>query len=579
MMTKKYNKNSYKFLWQIWKLFPIAIFFHALVTLAIPILCFFNPRFAKKMIEHLSANSFDGFFFYARALIILGIFVAFIYRMHFYLVLTRMLPAASIAIGNEFVSSLNKKNSFYLNNTSGEISNAMNLLNTGFSRFVEESQNIMTPIFVLIFGSFSLWLISSKFAIATISWFCIFVILALLTKNELNIRSGKYYKQLGLNSGYLIDLLNNIFVIKIYNSWLLEKQFLEKELKISETKYKDMMNLVSIPGWGYSIGAILLQMFNLSMIYIEVKNGRLKPTDSIIILSTNELIFSFCWRIHTGIISMGQLISQISEGLKIMEADLEEEKDLAPNLLLKRGDIEFDRVTFGYGEDLLFKEESVVIPGGSKIALVGSSGGGKSTFVNLLLRMVEVIDGKVKIDGQDIREINKKSLYDNISFVPQNLILFNRTILQNIIYPNKIITEEQKAEVTKAAKLALIDDFIESLPDGYDTLVSEGSKNISGGQKQRILIARSFFKNSPIVILDEFSSALDPKTEDEICSNIAKMTDKTFIIITHRNKILSFMDKILFLENGKIVENGSLEELIALNGKFAKLFKKQESPE
>ena len=99
-----------------------------------------------------------------------------------------MLPAASIAIGNEFVSSLNKKNSFYLNNTSGEISNAMNLLNTGFSRFVEESQNIMTPIFVLIFGSFSLWLISSKFAIATISWFCIFVILALLTKNELNIR-------------------------------------------------------------------------------------------------------------------------------------------------------------------------------------------------------------------------------------------------------------------------------------------------------------------------------------------------------------------------------------------------------
>ena len=163
--------------------------------------------------------------------------------------------------------------------------------------------------------------------------------------------------------------------------------------------------------------------------------------------------------------------------------------------------------------------------------------------------------------------------------VPQNLILFNRTILQNIIYPNKIITEEQKAEVTKAAKLALIDDFIESLPDGYDTLVSEGSKNISGGQKQRILIARSFFKNSPIVILDEFSSALDPKTEDEICSNIAKMTDKTFIIITHRNKILSFMDKILFLENGKIVENGSLEELIALNGKFAELFKKQESPE
>lgn len=337
------------------------------------------------------------------------------------------------------------------------------------------------------------------------------------------------------------------------------------------------MNLASITGWGYSIGAVLLQIFNLSMIYIQVKNGKLKPTDCIIILSTNDLILNFCKRIHIGIVAMRQLVSQISEGLKIMEADLEEEKDLAPNLIIKRGDIEFDHVTFGYGEDLLFKDESVLIRGRSKVALVGSSGAGKSTFINLLLRIVEVTDGKVKIDGQDIREVNKKSLYDSISFVPQNLILFNRTILQNIIYPNKIINEKQRKEVIKAAKLALIHDFIENLPDGYNTLVSEGSKNISGGQKQRILIARAFFKNSPIVILDEFSSALDTKTEDAICSNIAEMTDKTFIIITHRNKILSFVDKILFLENGKIVENGSLEELIALNGKFAELFKKQES--
>lgn len=576
-MIESYSKNPYKFLWRIWKPFPIATFSHILVIMGIPILCFFSPRFAKKMVEQLTMNSLDGFLFYAKSSIALGIFVAFIYRIHFYFVLTKMLPAASIAIGNEFISSLNKKNSFYLNNTSGEISNAMNLLNTGFSRFVEESQNIMTPIFVLIFGSFSLWLISPRFAIATISWFSIFVILILITRKESSIRSGKYYKQLGSNSGYLVDLLSNIFTIKIYNSWLLEKQFLEKRLEKSAIKYEDMMNLDSITRWGYSIGAVLLQIFNLSMIYIQVKNGKLKPTDCIIILSTNDLILNFCWRIHIGIVAMRQLVSQISEGLKIMEADLEEEKDLAPNLIIKRGDIEFDHVTFGYGEDLLFKDESVLIRGRSKVALVGSSGAGKSTFINLLLRIVEVTDGKVKIDGQDIREVNKKSLYDSISFVPQNLILFNRTILQNIIYPNKIINEKQRKEVIKAAELALIHDFIENLPDGYNTLVSEGSKNISGGQKQRILIARAFFKNSPIVILDEFSSALDIKTEDAICSNIAEMTDKTFIIITHRNKILSFVDKILFLENGKIVENGSLEELIALNGKFAELFKKQES--
>ncbi|WP_291398139.1 ATP-binding cassette domain-containing protein [Acinetobacter sp.] len=210
---------------------------------------------------------------------------------------------------------------------------------------------------------------------------------------------------------------------------------------------------------------------------------------------------------------------------------------------------------------------------GQKVGLVGYSGGGKSTFVNLILRLYDVTDGAILIDGQDIRDVTQDSLRENIAMIPQDPSLFHRSLMENIRYGRADSTDE---EVIEAAKKAHAHEFISALPQGYDSLVGERGVKLSGGQRQRIAIARAILKNAPILILDEATSQLDSVTESLIQESLWElMQNKTTIVIAHRLSTLLHMDRILVFDKGKIVEDGTHSELLAKAGLYKTLWDAQ----
>jgi ATP-binding cassette subfamily B protein len=245
----------------------------------------------------------------------------------------------------------------------------------------------------------------------------------------------------------------------------------------------------------------------------------------------------------------------------------------ATDLVVQQGEIVFDNVTFHYGKKEVFHNKSVKIKAGEKVGLVGYSGAGKSTFVNLILRFFPLKQGRILIDGQDIAHSTLESLRKNIALIPQDPILFHRSLEENIRY-GRIDASEQ--EILEAAKLAHCDEFIRKCPHEYKTLVGERGTKLSGGEKQRIAIARAMLHKAPILLLDEATSALDSVTEKYIQDSLDKlMANRTTIVIAHRLSTLSKMTRILVFDHGRIIEEGSHSELLDKNGHYAKMWKMQ----
>jgi ATP-binding cassette subfamily B protein len=245
-------------------------------------------------------------------------------------------------------------------------------------------------------------------------------------------------------------------------------------------------------------------------------------------------------------------------------------------LRIQHGEIEFDNVSFRYEEGNnapLFKGLNLKIKPGEQIGLVGHSGGGKSSLARLLSRFMDIDEGVIRIDGQDITHIRQRSLRKRIAYVPQDPLLFHRSLMENIRYGRP---EASDKEVETVAKLAHADDFIRSLPAGYETLVGERGVKLSGGQRQRVAIARAMLKNAPILVLDEATSALDSESEVLIQDALWKLMEgRTAIVIAHRLSTIQRMDRIIVLEDGKIVEQGSHKELLSHGGRYAKLWTHQ----
>ena len=245
----------------------------------------------------------------------------------------------------------------------------------------------------------------------------------------------------------------------------------------------------------------------------------------------------------------------------------------AKNLRNVAGQIEFNNVSFDYGKQDVIKRFSLSVNPREKIGVVGLSGAGKTTLVNLMLRAYDVKSGAIKIDGVDIRDIRQDSLHKHISFVPQEAVLFNRSLMDNIRYARPNAT---KQDVINAAKKANIHEFIVALPDGYNTLVGNRGIKLSGGQRQRIAIARAILKDSPILILDEATSALDSENEVLIQKSLKNvMRGKTTIAIAHRLSTLRNMDRIIVLDKGRIIESGTHTQLLRTGGAYRKLWDMQ----
>ena len=247
---------------------------------------------------------------------------------------------------------------------------------------------------------------------------------------------------------------------------------------------------------------------------------------------------------------------------------------LAKPLAVAAGEVAFQEVNFAFNQTrLVLKNINLTVKAGEKIALVGPSGAGKTTFIRLLLRFYDVADGKILIDGQNIQKVTLASLRDNISLVPQDPLLFHRTIRENIRYGRPTATDQ---EVEEAGRLAHCDDFIDNLSQKYETYVGERGIKLSGGERQRVAIARAILKNAPILILDEATSSLDSHSEALIQDSLdILMKDKTVIVIAHRLSTIRKMDRIVVLDNGQICETGRHEELIAKESLYRKLWELQ----
>jgi ATP-binding cassette subfamily B protein len=242
---------------------------------------------------------------------------------------------------------------------------------------------------------------------------------------------------------------------------------------------------------------------------------------------------------------------------------------------MERGQVDFNRVTFTHdgADDALFDNFSIRIKPGEKVGLVGHSGSGKTTFTRLLLRFSDIQGGQILIDDQDITAVTQDALRSRIAYVPQEPLLFHRTIRENIAYGQDKVDARA---VIAASKMAHADEFVANLPKGYDTLVGERGVKLSGGQRQRIAIARAMLKNAPILLLDEATSALDSESEVLIQDALWKLMEgRTAIVIAHRLSTIQRMDRIVVMDNGKIVEQGSHKELIAKDGAYAKLWAHQ----
>jgi ATP-binding cassette subfamily B protein len=249
----------------------------------------------------------------------------------------------------------------------------------------------------------------------------------------------------------------------------------------------------------------------------------------------------------------------------------------AKKLKVTDGVLDLNAVRFAYHDGSsnsdVFKNLTLSIPSGQKIGLVGPSGGGKSTFTRLLLRFDDIDSGSISIDGQDVRSVTQASLRRAVSYVPQEPLLFHRSIFENIAYGKP---EATPSEVREAAKLAFAEEFIGKLPKGYDTIVGERGVKLSGGQRQRVAIARAILKDAPILVLDEATSALDSESEVYIQKALEQlMQGRTTIVIAHRLSTIQKMDRIIVLSEGNVVEDGTHQALQKAKGLYAKLWAHQ----
>ena len=313
----------------------------------------------------------------------------------------------------------------------------------------------------------------------------------------------------------------------------------------------------------------------MAMAALEVSAGKLTVGDFVMVNAymiqiTLPLNFlgSVYREIRQALIDMGEMFLLLDQ-----PAEVSDKKD-APDLVVTGGKVELDDVHFGYDpERAILKGVSIVAQPGQRIAIVGSSGSGKSTIGRLLFRFYDIGAGTLKIDGQDIRDVSQASLHKAIGVVPQDTVLFNDTVRYNIAYGREGATQDEIETVAKAAK---IHDFISSLPDGYDTTVGERGLKLSGGEKQRVGIARTLLKDPPILLLDEATSALDTETEMEIQAELAAMgRGRTVLTIAHRLSTIADADLIVVLEAGIVVERGTHDSLLAQGGRYATLWHRQ----
>ncbi|MES2962068.1 MAG: ABC transporter ATP-binding protein [Pseudomonadota bacterium] len=586
-------KTAFTFLLHAIKPFKFYVGLHLFVVLYNAIDLSLWPYVSKILIDKLAATPHENIIstIWPTALLLIGLTLlpGLIWRLADFSWMN-LNPLMKKKITSESMDyTMQHSHNFFQNNFSGSLANKVrDLANSTPPMLGKILYNFLNVILSLIIAFFTLFFVHKLFAFALIFWAAIFILMAFRAAKSTEPLSIAAADQQTKIMGNLVDVLSNISNVRFFSRSRYESSKIAA-LQDDYTKISKQRNIFLIKFYifhAFTFSAYF-SFCIITLIWLYSK-GQVTLGDFLLLFTINNWIIHLMWMTANELNGFLEDVGTINQALSVINEPLQiEDSPAATDLKVTRGAIEFRDVNFSYKNSApLFCGKNLTIKPGQKIGLVGHSGGGKTTFVNLILRFFDVDFGTILIDGQDISKVTQDSLHTAIGVIPQDPSLFHRTLLENIYYGNQpVILESQDRElqakdgvslVIEAAKKAHAHEFIATLPESYNSLVGERGVKLSGGQRQRIAIARAFLKNAPILILDEATSQLDSITENLIQESLANlMQDKTTIVIAHRLSTLKHMDRILVFDTGRIVEDGSHQELLDLNGTYKKLWDSQ----
>jgi len=464
----------------------------------------------------------------------------------------------------------NKHSGKYVSNLNFDVNQITNMLSSSLLNFFKDSLTLIGLLTVMFIQNWRLSLIA-----------IIMIPIASITAKKLGKRISKITTEAQERSGdlnkYLIDLFKNHKIIKIFQRENFESARSEKFVnKLKEKQIKIFTVFIRAT----PIMEILTGIMIAILIFYSGKlimTGQLSINNFFSFLAAMMLAYQPVRSLATINIGIGQGLSAGKRILPIIDVKVKISKnESGKKLLLNNGSIKFNNVSFNYlsnTENKVLKNINIEINGEKMTALVGHSGSGKSTMLNLIPRIYDPINGNILVDEEDIKNINLDSLRKEISIVDQNTTLFDDTVLNNIKYAKPTASKD---EVVKASELAMCSDFISKLENGFDTMIGENGAKLSGGEKQRLSIARAFLKDSKIILLDEATSSLDSDTEEKIQKALAKLTsNKTTIVIAHRLSTILNSDKIYVLDKGSVVAQGKHDQLLNSSNIYKNFYNKQ----
>ena len=457
----------------------------------------------------------------------------------------------------------------YLNHVLNDTSHIVNLVSTTILNAFKDSLTLVGLLFVMFYQNWKLSLIA-----------IMMIPLATLAAKSLGKRIGKVTTEAQEKSGevtqYLMELFKNHKLIKIFQKEDYEKKRSSKFLYVVKEKGKKIAivftraTVIMEPLTGIMIALLIFITGKL------IISGEIDINNFFSFLAAMMLSYQPVRSLATLNVGINQGLSAARRILPIIDMKnkiIDDDKSL--NLNIKNCDIDFINCNFKYNEkqDFILKNINLKISGGKMTALVGHSGSGKSTILNMIPRIYLPNNGNIEIDGQNIGEINLASLRKEISIVDQNTTLFDDTVMNNIKYAKPEATDD---EVFAAADLAMCKEFIDNLDEGYHTMIGENGVKLSGGEKQRLSIARAFLKKSKIILLDEATASLDSETEDKIQKALNELTNnKTTIVIAHRLSTILNSDNIYVVDNGKIIDSGNHENLLINSAAYKNFYERQ----
>jgi ATP-binding cassette subfamily B multidrug efflux pump len=470
---------------------------------------------------------------------------------------------------------------FYQNEFAGRIATKVMQTALAVRETIMKLLDVLLYVCVYFGGILALALaLDWRLALPLIAWFFAYCGLLSYFLPRLSKISTKQAHARSDMTGRLVDTYTNISTVKLFSHSNREAEYAKQGMEYFLSTVHPQMRLATLLGSGVWIINVLL-IFAIAATSLWLWSSAAITTGAIaaavgLVLRLNGMAQWIMWEVSALFENMGTA----RDGLHTLSIPREvQDKSGAPAMQISRSEIEFKSVNFNYGKPSgLLDDFNLHIKSGEKIGLVGRSGSGKSTLVNLLLRFYDVDAGSINIDKQNVADVKQESLRANIGMVTQDTSLLHRSIRDNLLYGKPDATEE---EMIRAAQQAEAHEFIMNLVDnegrtGYDAHVGERGVKLSGGQRQRIAIARVLIKNAPILIMDEATSALDSEVEAAIQTNLTSlMQGKTVIAIAHRLSTIAALDRLIVLDKGEIIEQGTHNELIALNGVYAHLWAHQ----